>query len=77
MTDALFALLSFEGPDLVGLEVMAAGGVAVTGDTGEDYPEPFQNAPSRPHLWESVVSQLPARIELAAARQGLRVDADT
>jgi glycosyltransferase involved in cell wall biosynthesis len=29
---------------LVGLEVMAAGGVAVTGSTGEDYAEPYSNA---------------------------------
>ncbi len=29
---------------LVGLEVMAAGGVAVCGATGEEYAEPFVNA---------------------------------
>jgi glycosyltransferase involved in cell wall biosynthesis len=29
---------------LVGLEVMAVGGVAVTGSTGEDYTEPYTNA---------------------------------
>ena len=29
---------------LVGLEVMASGGLAVTGATGEDYAEPFSNA---------------------------------
>ncbi|HMF28657.1 MAG TPA: glycosyltransferase family 4 protein, partial [Candidatus Cybelea sp.] len=29
---------------LVGLEVMAVGGVAVTGSTGEDYAEPYTNA---------------------------------
>lgn len=29
---------------LVGLEVMAIGGVAVTGSTGEDYAEPYTNA---------------------------------
>ena len=29
---------------LVGLEVMAAGGLAFTGATGEDYAEPFRNA---------------------------------
>jgi glycosyltransferase involved in cell wall biosynthesis len=29
---------------LVGLEAMAAGGVVVTGSTGEDYAAPFENA---------------------------------
>ncbi|HKC20380.1 MAG TPA: hypothetical protein VKE27_12215, partial [Candidatus Dormibacteraeota bacterium] len=29
---------------LVGLEVMAAGGIAVTGSTGEDYAEAYRNA---------------------------------
>jgi glycosyltransferase involved in cell wall biosynthesis len=29
---------------LVGLEVMAAGGLAVTGSTGEDYAQAFRNA---------------------------------
>jgi len=29
---------------LVGLEVMAASGVAVTGSTGEDYAQSFENA---------------------------------
>ncbi len=29
---------------LVGLEVMAAGGIAITGSSGEDYVTPFQNA---------------------------------
>jgi glycosyltransferase involved in cell wall biosynthesis len=109
--DAVLANSGHEPFGLVGLEVMAAGGVAVTGSTGEDYAEPFQNAlvletddpaelvafltllradprvgprlrragraTARAYLWESVVAQLLPRLELAAARQGLRVDADT
>ena len=109
--DAVLANSGHEPFGLVGLEVMAAGGVAVTGSTGEDYAEPFQNAlvletddpaelvaflallridanvgprlrragraTARTYLWPSVVAQLLARLDLAASRQGLRVDADT
>ncbi|MCL6563434.1 MAG: glycosyltransferase [Firmicutes bacterium] len=42
--DAVLAQSGFEPFGLVGLEVMAQGGVAVTGDTGEDYAIPFVNA---------------------------------
>jgi glycosyltransferase involved in cell wall biosynthesis len=42
--DAVLANSGREPFGLVGLEVMAAGGVAVTGSTGEDYVQPFENA---------------------------------
>jgi glycosyltransferase involved in cell wall biosynthesis len=42
--DAVLANSGHEPFGLVGLEVMAAGGVAVTGSTGEDYVQPFDNA---------------------------------
>jgi len=42
--DAVLANSSHEPFGLVGLEVMAAGGVAVTGSTGEDYADGFRNA---------------------------------
>jgi glycosyltransferase involved in cell wall biosynthesis len=42
--DAVLANSGHEPFGLVGLEVMAAGGVAVTGSTGEDYAEPYRNA---------------------------------
>lgn len=42
--DAVFANSGFEPFGLVGLEVMAAGGIAFTGATGEDYVTPFVNA---------------------------------
>ncbi len=42
--DAVLANSSHEPFGLVGLEVMAAGGVAITGSTGEDYAEGFRNA---------------------------------
>ena len=40
----VFANSGFEPFGLVGLEVMAAGGIALTGATGEDYVVPFVNA---------------------------------
>jgi glycosyltransferase involved in cell wall biosynthesis len=43
-TDAVLANSGREPFGLVGLEVMAAGGIAVTGSTGEDYAEPYRNA---------------------------------
>jgi glycosyltransferase involved in cell wall biosynthesis len=43
-TDAVLANSGHEPFGLVGLEVMAAGGIAVTGSTGEDYAEPYRNA---------------------------------
>ena len=42
--DATLANSGHEPFGLVGLEVMAAGGIAVTGSTGEDYAEPLVNA---------------------------------
>jgi len=44
VADAVLANSGREPFGLVGLEVMAVGGVAVTGSTGEDYVEPFDNA---------------------------------
>ncbi len=44
IADAVLANSGKEPFGLVGLEVMASGGVAVTGATGEDYAEPFGNA---------------------------------
>ena len=42
--DAVLANSSHEPFGLVGLEVMAAGGLAVTGSTGEDYASAYRNA---------------------------------
>jgi glycosyltransferase involved in cell wall biosynthesis len=44
IADAVLANSGREPFGLVGLEVMAVGGVAVTGSTGEDYVAPFENA---------------------------------
>jgi glycosyltransferase involved in cell wall biosynthesis len=43
-SDAVLANSGHEPFGLVGLEVMAAGGLAVTGTTGEDYAHAFRNA---------------------------------
>jgi glycosyltransferase involved in cell wall biosynthesis len=43
-SDAVLANGGREPFGLVGLEVMAAGGIAVTGSTGEEYADPFVNA---------------------------------
>jgi len=106
--DAVLANSGHEPFGLVGLEVMAAGGVAITGSTGEDYAEPFRNAlvietddpaelvacltllrtdrrvgprlrregrnTARAYLWDAVIAQLFARLELAAARQDVAWD---
>ena len=42
--DAVFANSGHEPFGLVGLEVMASGGIAFTGCTGEDYAQSFHNA---------------------------------
>jgi len=42
--DAVFANSGHEPFGLVGLEVMASGGIAFTGCTGEDYAQSFRNA---------------------------------
>ena len=44
VADAVLANSGREPFGLVGLEVMAAGGLAITGSTGEDYVRPFENA---------------------------------
>jgi glycosyltransferase involved in cell wall biosynthesis len=44
VADGVLANSGREPFGLVGLEVMAVAGVAVTGSTGEDYAQPFQNA---------------------------------
>src|SRR2546428_5571497 len=41
---AVLATWAHEPFGLVGLEVMAAGGLAITGSTGEDYADAFRNA---------------------------------
>jgi glycosyltransferase involved in cell wall biosynthesis len=43
-SDAVLANSGHEPFGLVGLEVMAAGGLAVTGSTGEDYAAAYRNA---------------------------------
>jgi glycosyltransferase involved in cell wall biosynthesis len=43
-SDAVLANSGHEPFGLVGLEVMAAGGLAVTGSTGEDYADAYRNA---------------------------------
>ncbi len=43
-SDAVLANSGKEPFGLVGLEVMAAGGIPITGSSGEDYVIPFQNA---------------------------------
>jgi len=43
-SDAVLANSGHEPFGLVGLETMAAGGIAITGGTGEDYAVPFYNA---------------------------------
>jgi glycosyltransferase involved in cell wall biosynthesis len=52
---------------LVGLEVMAAGGIPVCGSTGEDYAQPFENA---------IVCDTDDPQELAAYLQRLFADAN-
>ncbi|TME07463.1 MAG: glycosyltransferase [Chloroflexi bacterium] len=42
--DAVLANSAHEPFGLVGLEVMATGGLAITGSTGEDYADGFRNA---------------------------------
>ncbi|HEX3670344.1 MAG TPA: glycosyltransferase family 4 protein, partial [Candidatus Cybelea sp.] len=44
VADGVLANSGREPFGLVGLEVMAAGGIAITGSTGEDYVQPFGNA---------------------------------
>lgn len=63
--DAVLANSGKEPFGLVGLEVMAAGGIAVCGATGEEYAEPFVNA---------IVCDTSDGRELAAYLQALASD---
>ena len=63
--DAVLANSGKEPFGLVGLEVMAAGGVAVCGATGEEYAEPFVNA---------IVCDTPDGRELAAYLRAILTD---
>jgi glycosyltransferase involved in cell wall biosynthesis len=69
--DAVLANSGREPFGLVGLEVMAAGGVAVTGSTGEDYAAPFENAivcdTADPRELDAYLEQLVADCELSEA----------
>jgi glycosyltransferase involved in cell wall biosynthesis len=65
VADAVLANSGKEPFGLVGLEVMAAGGLAVTGSTGEDYAQPFENA---------IVCDTPDGRELASYLEALLAD---
>ena len=69
--DAVLANSGHEPFGLVGLEVMAAGGLAITGSTGEDYAEPYRNAvvleTSDPIELVTELTLLKERPKLAAA----------
>lgn len=65
--DAVLANSGHEPFGLVGLEVMAAGGLAVTGSTGEDYAEPFRNA---------IVIETDDPLELVAGLEQVRRNPD-
>jgi glycosyltransferase involved in cell wall biosynthesis len=69
--DAVLANSGHEPFGLVGLEVMAAGGLAVTGATGEDYAEAYRNAlvleTSDPVELVTELSLLKERPKLAAS----------
>jgi glycosyltransferase involved in cell wall biosynthesis len=64
-SDAVLANSGHEPFGLVGLETMAAGGIACTGGTGEDYAVPH---------WNSLVMPTADPWELAHQLQGLRAD---
>ena len=63
--DAVLANSGHEPFGLVGLEVMAAGGLAVTGSTGEDYAAGFRNA---------IVLETDDPLELVTALRGVVED---
>ncbi|MBV9718224.1 MAG: glycosyltransferase family 4 protein [Candidatus Eremiobacteraeota bacterium] len=73
--DAVLANSGREPFGLVGLEVMAVGGLAVTGSTGEDYVEPFRNGlvcdTAEPreltHLLEHLLADHDRAMEIAAS----------
>jgi glycosyltransferase involved in cell wall biosynthesis len=78
--DAVLANSSHEPFGLVGLEAMAAGGLACTGCTGEDYAEPGRNAlvleTQGPHEFLGMFGRLRAAPDLARAmRQAGRITA--
>jgi glycosyltransferase involved in cell wall biosynthesis len=76
VADAMLQNSGREPFGLVGLEVMAAGGVAFTGATGEEYARPWDNAvvlsTPDPREIEVAVLTLLARTDLAGRirRQG-------
>ncbi len=65
--DAVLANSGREPFGLVGLEVMAVGGVAVTGSTGEDYAQPFENA---------IVCDTGDALELASGLEAVLADGE-
>jgi glycosyltransferase involved in cell wall biosynthesis len=69
--DAVLANSGHEPFGLVGLEVMAAGGVAVLGSTGEDYAEAYRNA-----IVLETDDPLEIVTELSALKQRPRVAAE-
>jgi glycosyltransferase involved in cell wall biosynthesis len=78
--DAVLANSTHEPFGLVGLEAMAAGGLACTGCTGEDYAEPGRNAlvleTRRPEEFLAMFGRLRAAPDLARAmRQAGRMTA--
>lgn len=81
IADGVLANSGREPFGLVGLEVMAAGGVAVTGSTGEDYVQPFDNAivcdTGDPRELAAYLRELIAKPKLAKAiRDGGRATAE-
>ena len=68
--DAVLANSGKEPFGLVGLEVMASGGIPVCGSTGEDYARPFENAivcdTGDPQEWAAYLQQLFDDKKLAA-----------
>jgi glycosyltransferase involved in cell wall biosynthesis len=80
IADGVLANSGREPFGLVGLEVMATGGIAVTGSTGEDYVQPFDNAivcdTGGPRELAANLSELIAHPKLAKAiREGGRATA--
>ncbi len=71
VADGVLANSGREPFGLVGLEVMAVGGIAVTGSTGEDYVQPFDNAivcdTGEPRELAAYLSELIATPKLAAS----------
>jgi glycosyltransferase involved in cell wall biosynthesis len=78
VADAMLQNSGREPFGLVGLEVMAAGGLVFTGATGEEYARPYENAvvldTDDPHEIEATVLGLLARPEEAAAMRRAGVE---